>query len=148
VILLLTDGEDHESEPLEAAKQAAKLGIRIYAVGIGSASGEVIPQLGEDGSIAGYLKQDDGKVVTTRLDGKTLREVAQTTSGKYIEIDPQRFGVEPIIAELDKLHRAEAKARLIRHYEDTPEWILFPAFLLLLFEACLGDRRRQREVQR
>jgi hypothetical protein len=74
--------------------------------------------------------------------------MAEATNGKYIEIDPRRFGVEPVIAELDKLHRSETKARLIRHYEDLPEWILFPAFLLLLVEACLGDRRRARAVAR
>ncbi len=146
VILLLTDGEDHQSEPLEAAKEAAKLGIRVFAVGIGSASGEVIPRLNEDGTIAGYLKRADGQVITTRLDSKTLREVAQITKGKYIGIDPKRFGVEPILAELSKLHKSEAKARLIRHFRDIPEVLLLPALLLLLWECCLRDRRRDQRA--
>ena len=143
VVVLLTDGEDHQSEPLAAAKQAAKLGIRVYTVGIGSASGEVIPQLNEDGSIAGYLKKSDGEgVVTTRLDAALLQQIAEKTGGKYIAMDPRRFGVEPIVAALSKLQRAEAKTRLVQHYEDIPKWFLFPAFVLLLAEACLSERRR------
>jgi len=147
VILLLTDGEDHQSDPLKAAKHAAKLGIRIYAVGIGSRSGEVIPQLNADGTIAGYQKGKKGAVLTTRLDAKTLQQLADLTKGKYIEMSPRRFGVEPILKELASLQRSEAKARLIRHYDDIPQWLLFPAFLLLLWEVCLPDRKRKKDRQ-
>jgi Ca-activated chloride channel family protein len=142
VILLLTDGEDHQSDPVKAAKEAAKRGIRIYSVGIGSRSGEPIPQLNEDGSIAGYL-QKDGKPVTTRLDAKTLRSLADLTGGAYFEMEPRRFGVEPILAKLAKLKRSEIKSRLIKHYDEIYFFFLFPAFLLLLIDVCLSERRRQ-----
>lgn len=142
VILLLTDGEDHESEPVKAAEEAAKRGIRIYAVGIGSRSGEPIPQLNEDGSIAGYLQQD-GKPITTRLDDKTLRKLAEITGGDYFEMDPRHFGVEPILAKLAKLKRSEVESRLIKHYDEVYFFFLFPAFLLLLIDVCLSERRRQ-----
>ncbi|MCB9557269.1 MAG: VWA domain-containing protein [Deltaproteobacteria bacterium] len=145
VILLLTDGEDNQSDPIAAAKKIAKLGIRIYTVGIGSHSGEVIPQLNEDGTIAGYQKDDKGSIVTTRLDAKTLKTVAELTKGQYIEIDPKRFGVEPVIAAIGKLQKSESKARLVRDFEDAPRWLLFPAFLLLLVGVCLPDRRWQKE---
>jgi Ca-activated chloride channel family protein len=141
LIVLLTDGEDHESEPLEAARQAAKHGIRIYAVGIGSRSGEPVPQLNEDGSVAGYMQAPGGGYVTTRVDERTLRGIAEATRGTVILMEPGRFGVEPIITEVAKLKRAESQSRLIRHYDEVFAWFLLPGFLCLLAEACLRDRR-------
>jgi len=142
VILLLTDGEDHESDPIEAAKESAKQGIRIYAVGIGSRSGEPIPLLNEDGTVAGYMPKPGGGFVTTRVDEKTLKQLASVTRGRYIAMDPRRFGVEPILSEVSKLKKSESKSRLIRHYDEVYALFLLPGFLLLLLELCLADRRR------
>ena len=148
VLVLLTDGEDHESDPLEAAKEAGKQGIRIYAVGIGSRSGEPIPELNQDGTVTGYMQKPGGGFITTRLDEGTLRAVADATRGKVILMDPRRFGVEPILEEVSTLKRAESKSRLIKHYDEVYVWFLLPGFLLLLVEACLGDRRRLRPKER
>ncbi|MCK5800054.1 MAG: VWA domain-containing protein [Deltaproteobacteria bacterium] len=146
VIILLTDGEDHESEPLKAAQEAGRRGIRIYAVGIGSRSGEPIPQVAEDGTVTGYLQQD-GKPVTSHLDATTLAKIADATSGNYIEMDPKRFGVEPILKALKKLQRSEIKSRLVKDYDEIFQWFLLPALLLLLFDTSLGERRRRIEPE-
>ena len=142
VIILLTDGEDHQSDPLEAAKEAARQGVRIYAVGIGSRSGEPVPMVNEDGTVAGYMKKPDGSFVTTRLDSKTLETIAQTTKGKYINMDPRNFGVEPILKQISGLKRSESKSRLIKHYDEVYTWFLLPGFFLLLLEVCIAERRR------
>ena len=142
VLLLLTDGEDHQSDPEEAAKEAAKQGIRIFAVGIGSKSGEPVPLINEDGSGAGYMRRDDGTPVTSRLDEKTLTRVAAATRGKVLVIDPKRFAVDPILRELSKLKKSESKSRLIKHYDEVFHWFLLPAFLLLLLETTIRERRR------
>jgi Ca-activated chloride channel family protein len=147
VIVLLTDGEDHQSDPIAAAQEAAKHGIRIYTVGIGSASGEPIPELDEQGRITGYLSHD-GRPVTSRLDRETLSKIAEATSGRLIEVDPRSFGVEPVMQELGKLNRSEVDKRLIKHYDDVYEWFLFPALMLLLLEMSLSERRRQRPIRR
>lgn len=141
VLLLLTDGEDHESDPAAAAKEAAKLGVRIYTVGIGSRSGEPVPLVADDGTITGYL-QKDGKPVTSRLDPSMLRKIAEMTGGKFFEVNPRAFSVAPLRAELEKLQRSEIDSRLVKHYDEVFHWFLFPALLLLLLELCLGDRRR------
>ena len=141
VILLFTDGEDHESEPEEAAKEAAEKGIRIFAVGIGSASGEPVPMLNEDGTGAGYMKRPDGTVVTTHLDTNTLRKIAAATKGVFKVIDPKNFAVDPVLRELAKLKKTESKARLIKHYDEVFYWFLLPAFLLLLLEATIRERK-------
>ncbi len=145
VILLLTDGEDTESEPLEAADQAAKLAIKIFAVGIGSRSGELVPELGENEQAAGYIKDKDGKYVTSRLDEDLLSKIAAKTGGGYLRADAQHFGVEAIEAALAGLKRTESDTRLVKQYDEVFEYLLLPALLLLLIEACMGERRRERK---
>ena len=81
VILLLTDGEDTESNPLQAAEEAAKVGVKVFAVGIGSRSGELVPDMGESDQAAGYMKDRDGKYVTSRLDEDLLAQIAGRTGG-------------------------------------------------------------------
>jgi Ca-activated chloride channel family protein len=142
IILLLTDGEDTESQPLDAAEQAAKLGIKVFAVGIGSRSGELVPDVGEGEQQAGYLKDREGKYVTSRLDEDLLAKIAAKTSGGYLRVDAQHFGVEAIEAALAGLKRTESDTRLVKQYDEVFEILLLPALLLLLIEGCLGDRKR------
>ena len=142
VILLLTDGEETESQPLEAADQAAKLAIKVFAVGIGSRSGELVPELGENEQAAGYIKDKDGKYVTSRLDEDLLSKIAAKTGGGYLRADAQHFGVEAIEAALAGLKRTESDTRLVKQYDEVFEYLLLPALLLLLIEACMGERRR------
>jgi Ca-activated chloride channel homolog len=144
VILLLTDGEDTESEPLQIADEAAKLGVKIFAVGIGSRSGELIPEVKEDGQVTGYLKDREGKYVTSRLAEEMLSQLATKTGGEYLRADAKRFGVEAIEAALGGLKRSENEARLVKHYDEMYEVLVFPAFLLLVGEACVNERRRRR----
>jgi Ca-activated chloride channel family protein len=143
VILLLTDGEDTESEPLEMADEAARLGIKIFAVGIGSRSGELVPEVDADGKITGYLKDRDGKYVTSRLAEDMLAQLASKTGGEYLRADAKRFGVEAVEAALAGLKRTENEARLVKQYDDVYEVLALPAFLLLVGEACTSERRRR-----
>lgn len=142
VILLLTDGEDTESEPLEVAAEAARLGIKIFAVGVGSRSGELIPQVDQDGKVTGYLKDKEGKYVTSRLAEDMLSQIASKTNGEYLRADAKQFGVELIESALAGLKRTETEARLVKQYDEVFEWLLFPAFMLLVGQACMSERRR------
>jgi Ca-activated chloride channel family protein len=144
-ILLLTDGEDTDSEPLEAADQASKLGIKIYTVGVGSRSGELIPEYDEQGKVSGYVKDADGKYVTSRLAEETLADIARRTGGDFFHADAKHFGVEEAAHALAGLKRTENEARLVREYDEVFEALLGPAFLLLVLEACLSERRRLRK---
>ncbi len=143
VILLLTDGEDNDSEPLEVADQASKLGVKVFTVGIGSRSGELIPEFDEKGQVTGYVKDADGKYVTSRLDEATLTKIAEKTGGEYFHADPKRFGVEEVESALAGLKRSENEARVVKQYDEVYEILLLPAFLLLVGEACSSDRRRR-----
>ncbi len=144
VILLLTDGEDTASEPMEMADEAAKLGVKIFAVGIGSRSGELVPDLNEEGQAQGYVKDKDGKYVTSRLSEDLLSKIAARTGGEYLRADARHFGVETIEAALAGLKRTENEARLVKSYDEVYEYLLIPAFLILVGEACMNVRRRRR----
>lgn len=143
-ILLLTDGEDNESEPLEVAEAASKLGIKVFTVGIGSRSGELIPQYDENGAgaVVGYLKDESGKYVTSKLAEDMLIQIASKTGGEYIHADPKQFGVERITQALTGMKRTENEARLIKEYDEIADLLLFPAFLLLVGEAVTHERRK------
>jgi Ca-activated chloride channel family protein len=143
-ILLLTDGEDNDSEPLDAAEEASKLGLKIFTVGIGSRSGELIPEYDEQGKVTGYVKDADGHYVTSRLAEDTLAEIARKTGGEYFHADAKRFGVEDVERALNGLKRTENEARVVREYDEIFELLLLPAFLLLVGEACMSERRRRK----
>jgi len=140
-ILLLTDGEDTESEPLQAAEDASKVGIKVFTVGIGSRSGELIPEFDDRGQVTGYVKDADGKYVTSRLGEETLTRIAQLTGGAYFHADARQFGVEQVEAALAGLKRSDNEARVVKEYDEIYEIPLLVAFLLLVAEACASDRR-------
>jgi Ca-activated chloride channel family protein len=143
VILLLTDGEDTDSEPLAMADEASKLGVKVFTVGIGSRSGELIPEYDETGKVTGYVKDADGKYVTSRLAEEMLVQIAQKTAGEYFHADPKRFGVDEIAHALAGLKRSENEARVVKQYDEIFELLLLPTFLLLVGEACMSERRRR-----
>ncbi len=147
VILLLTDGEDTDSEPLAMADEAAKLGVKVFTVGIGSRSGELIPEYDETGKVTGYVKDADGKYVTSRLAEDMLVQIAQKTGGEYFHADPKQFGVDEIAHALAGLKRSENEARVVKQYDEVYELLLLPAFLLLVGEACMSERRRRARVE-
>ncbi len=153
VVLLITDGEDHEGDPLAAAEELAAAGIRVFAVGIGSGRGEPIPRYTADGTLTGHIKDSDGRLVMTSLspeNEETLEEIASTTGGTYVRAEEGTVGVSEIRAELAKLQASEQKARRVTVHENRFALVLLPAFFLIVLEALLPEawvvRRRRREA--
>ena len=142
-ILLLTDGEDNDSEPLDAADEASKLGVKIFTVGVGSRSGELIPEYDEHGKVTGYIKDTDGKYVTSRLGEQTLVEIARRTGGEVFYADAKRFGVDEVARALGGLKRTENDGRPVPEYEEIFQPLLFAILLALCAEAVIGERRRR-----
>ena len=143
VILLLTDGEDTESEPLEVAEEAAQLGVKIFAVGIGSRSGELIPEV-RRGRAGDRLPQGRRRQVRHLAPGRGhAGQAGAETGGEYLRADVKRFGVEAVEQALAGLKRTENEARLVKQYDDIYEILMLPAFLLLVGEACMSERRRK-----
>ena len=143
-ILLLTDGEDNDSEPLDAADEASKLGVKIFTVGVGSRSGELIPEYDQQGKVTGYVKDPDGKYVTSRLGEQTLVELARRTGGEVFYADSKRFGVDDVAHALSALKRTENDGRPVPQYDEVFQPLLFAILFALCAEVVIGDRRRRR----
>lgn len=143
VILLITDGEDHEGNPLDLVPLLKEKGIRVYTIGIGTLEGELVP--GENG---GYFKDRQEQIVKSSLNEDVLQELALATGGTYVRSAPGDTGLERVFQESIKgLRRSEHEARTIKIYEDRFPWFLVAALLLLAGEALLADRRpSQKEV--
>ncbi|MBI2897770.1 MAG: VWA domain-containing protein [Deltaproteobacteria bacterium] len=147
VIVLMTDGEDHEGNPVAAAQEAAEAGIRTYVLGIGSGAAEPIPQYADDGSWLGYMRDSSGAVVTTQLttdNEEQLRAIARVSRGKYLRAARGQVGLQQIREELSHLKQRELRARKVTIYEEKYQVFLLPALLLILADAVLGEAVRRK----
>jgi Ca-activated chloride channel family protein len=146
-LLVITDGEDTEGRAKAEVKRARDQGITVIVLGVGTKAGGRVPELDADGNQIGWKMAPDGQnFFMTRLDEDTLRALASSPDGEenYFRDDPRRFSMDPILKRLRSLKEGELSKRLA---EDVPfeiyQILLYPAFLALLIEACLGDRRRR-----
>jgi Ca-activated chloride channel family protein len=144
VIILLTDGEDTSSRPTEMAAEAARLGVRIYTVGIGSKSGEPIPKFDENGQPSGYQTDDKGNYLMTRVDEDTLKKLAEATGGQYVLVEPERFGLDAVSEWIRDLTRGQRADTVTLDREEGYPFLVVPALLLLALSLALGERRRQK----
>ncbi len=142
VIVLLTDGEGHEGEPMKAAEEAEKLGIKIYTIGIGSEKGELIPLRNEQGNLSGYKKDREGNVVMTKLDQLTLEKISVLTDGQFYHVSSGGIELEKIYDDISRMEKTLRDSRLVTHYEEKYQYFLAIALLLILLETFLTDRRK------
>ena len=148
VLILLTDGEDHDSDPLGAAEEAAADGIRIYAIGIGSVQGEPIPLKSSRGMVEGYKKDKEGSVVVSKLDETTLQKIALATGGKYYHATSGEMELDRIYDEISKMEKKELEGKMMTQYEDRYQFFLFISILLLVVEFLLTERRSRKVVEK
>lgn len=142
VIILLTDGEDTVSRPLEIAAEAARVGVRIYTVGIGSKSGEPIQKFTPDGTPDGYVTDDKGNYLMTRVDEDTLKEIAKSTGGEYVLVEPDKFGLDRVAAWIRDLSKGQREDTVTAHREEGYAFLVAPALLLLALSLLLPERKR------
>lgn len=142
IVVLITDGEDHESDPRAAARLARQHGVHVVTVGLGSTQGERIPVYRDDGSIAGYKRDRKGEIVYTRLDEETLRRLADETGGTYIHYDGENSVAYALVDYINQLEKTELEALMRQRYKEQFMWFLGAGLLLVLLGFALGDRRR------
>ena len=139
VLVLLTDGEDNETGALEAAQNAAKEGLKIFTVGIGTAEGTLLRITDANGN-SDYIRDPDGNVVKSHLNETLLREIADATGGFYLPLRPNTIDAlyEKGIAPLPE---SESQERLVRRYHEQFQWPLLAVICLLLAEMFLPERK-------
>lgn len=135
LVILITDGEAHDSTAISVAEQAADEGTTICAVGIGSPEGVIL-------EIDGRTMEDEmGKPVLTKLNEELLQQIATTTNGLYVRSDNDDFGLKRIMSRLDEVEATELTQRSFEAYDEQYQWFLGAALLLLVVEMLLLSRR-------
>ena len=134
-IIVITDGENHEDDPVAAAAQAAEMGVRVFTIGVGSPEGKMIPFEGD------YLRDKKGDPVVTRLDESVLQDVAAAGKGLYVRSGNSEFGLNPIIEEIARMEDEEYNSIVFEEYDELYMYFLGVALLFFVLEMLIGERR-------
>ncbi len=140
VIILISDGENHEDDAVAAAKEAEKMGIKIYTIGVGSAQGQPIPMGGS------LLEDKDGNIVVTKLDDKVLKQIAAQTGGAYVHAGNDEFGLNPIIEDIRKMEKEEFSSVVFEEYDE--QFMYFLGIAAVFFALCclIGENKNRRRL--
>ena len=139
-IIVITDGENHEDDPVAAAEQAAEMGVRVFAIGVGSPEGKPIPMDGE------LLKDKDGNIVVTRLDEGVLQEVADAGNGVYVRAGNSEFGLNPVIEEIRRMEDEKYSSIVFEEYDEQFMYFLAIALFFFVIEILVGDRKSKKHL--
>jgi len=142
VIVLVTDGEDLEGDPVAVARAAAEEKTRIDVVQIGGRAPEPIPDVGPDGKITGVRRDEEGKPLTTELsaEGETqLAEIAKATGGAIVRAERGETGIDEVARGLKKMMREELAERVETAFDEEYMWPLGAAVLLLVAEGLVPE---------
>lgn len=140
-VILITDGEDHAGSVDDQISELASVGAKVYAVGIGSAEGTLIPEYDGTGNVRGYKKDRSGKLVQTRLDAALLQKVADGTGGRFFQVDPSGRSAEEILVEIGALQKGAYAERSLFRHKNRYAWPLGLAILALVGGLVLWERR-------
>jgi len=139
-IIMITDGENHEGDPVSVAKDAASMGIRVFTIGVGSSQGQPIPMNG------GLLKDKDGKIVVTKLDEKTLINIAKAGNGEYVRAGKTEFGLNPVVNEIKNMDGEKYKSQVFEEYDEQYMYFFGLALLFLLLEMMIRERKNKKSL--
>ena len=141
VLVLISDGEDHEGEAVDLAKQASKKGMVIHTVGVGTKSGSLIPTLTKNGSID-YKKDSSGKLITSKLNEQILEDISRAGKGSFLTFNNQPSNFRNIIKQIDVMEKRIIQSHMYSQYED--QFQKFGLFSLCLFIASIFISSRKR----
>ena len=139
-IILITDGENHEDDPVAAARDAVDMGARVFCIGVGSPEGKPIPMDGD------LLKDKDGNIVVTRLDEQTLRDIASAGQGLYVRAGNTEFGLNPVIDEIRTLQDKEFQSVVFEEFDEQYMYFFAIALVFLLLEFFMSDTRNRKSL--
>ncbi len=140
VLVIVSDGEDHSDDATAAAKEASKEGIRIITIGVGTEKGGVIP-IKRKGILQNYKKDKNGETVITKLNAETLKDIAESAKGKYIDGSNTNKAVSELTQLLSGFEKNEFEAKQVADFKDQFQWFLAAALLFLLLDVLVLERR-------
>ncbi len=140
VMVLISDGEDHEGELDQALQEARAAGVVIHTAGVGTLSATPIPILNDERQVVGYKKDKRGEVVTTRLNTETLEKIAAASDGRFVHLNATASGLESIYDDILKMDKQTFKKQVFVNYKEQYAWFAWPAWLLLVLDIFIGER--------
>ncbi len=140
VIIVITDGENHEDDAVKAAEKAAEQGVRVFTIGMGSESGVPLPII-NNGNVVGYYKDNDGNTVVSKLNTTLLKEIAAAGNGVYVQAGKNSSALNVAMNELNKIEKKEYGSRKYTDFEGRFQFFIAGAILLLLAETSLSERK-------
>lgn len=141
VLIIMTDGEDRETDPIAAAKAAADEDILIYTIGFGTPEGQPVPETDTSGQVIGFKEDQQGNVVLSQLDETTLQAVAETGNGQYYQASASGNELESLLAEIDNLQRAQLQSRVETRHIERYQIFLALAIAASVFAELIPDRK-------
>jgi Ca-activated chloride channel family protein len=139
-IIVITDGENHEDDAVEAAKTAHENGIRVYTIGMGSAAGAPIPVFNNNVRV-GFKQDENGQTVISKLDEITLARIAEAGNGKFVRATNSDDGLGIIMKEIGNMQKKEFSSKMYTDYEDQFQYFLFASLLFLLLEFVISEKK-------
>jgi Ca-activated chloride channel family protein len=139
-LFVISDGEDHEENSAESAKELVDLGIKTYTIGIGTNKGSPIP-IKRNGKLIGYKKDRDDEVVITKLNVETLKDIAENGGGSYIYGNRTSSTIEYVEDLLLKADKKEFETKQFSDYKDQFQWFLAFGLIFLVLDAFLLDKK-------
>jgi len=126
----------------KAVAEAKDAGVVIYTVGIGTSQGMPIPIRDSKGDIVEYRKDPGGQVIVSSLDEKSLVRIAAQTGGRYFRATTSENEIEALYSDISGLEKKELESRLVRNFEDRFQYPLAPAFICLLAQCWISERKK------
>lgn len=137
VVIVVTDGESHDDDPIASAKAASEAGITIYTIGIGTPQGSPITINGE------MLRDEKDEIVVSKLDEQKLQEIAAQAGGLYVRASENQLGMQEILKRIDQMQKEEYKSLVFREYNDQFYYILALSVLILIIEFLMIERKNK-----
>jgi Ca-activated chloride channel family protein len=141
-MIIITDGENHEDDPVKEAEQAAKNGIVIHTIGIGSTEGVPVPVTTYGRK--DYLKDIEGNTVISRLDEDILKKIALATGGSYVRASSSDIGLDEIFSEIKQMKKQELDSSMYTEYNDQYQIFAAIALFVLLMDFIIMDRKNRK----
>ncbi len=142
IVVIITDGENLEGDPIAAAENAKRAGIKIFCIGIGTSEGELIRFKNDKGEYE-FLKDNQGNFVKSRLDENILKRIALMTGGAYVRSQGAEFGLDYIYEKrLSRMEKRDIESKMRKQYTERFQIPLAIALMLLIFESMISSRKR------
>lgn len=139
-IILISDGENHEEQAIEAAEAAGEQDVIVHTIGMGSENGAPIP-LFYQGKKVGFRKNKEGNTIVTALNADMLKQIAQTTNGVFVRASNSDSGMRSIFQEIESLEKVEIGSKVYTDFEDRFQYLLLPAILLFIIELIIPNTK-------